>query len=136
VLALLLVILHMGFLMHALVRCGLDRFWLGAFAGLMRALLSTAGIIASVKLIAHGLAPAQPPSTATVPALIFAATAIVGPLTSFAIVFVAYRRTRNIPALQEEKRMPVLTAWIPVALLDVVYTVLAIGGAVSLLQVP
>ncbi len=58
------------------------------------------------------------PATATVMAL---AATVLGPVVSFAVLGIAHRRKKDVPAAQEERLGRPFNAWLPVALLDAAF---------------
>jgi hypothetical protein len=87
---------------NAFVRSVQERFIVGIACGSIRALL----LVAS----AFGALSARP-------SLALAGVAL-GPIVSFAALYIAYRRKKDAPAAQEERLGRPFVAWLPVTLFD------------------
>lgn len=121
----LISIVHLLVTLNALVRSFSSRFWVGAIAGVLRAVLMVVGIIVGFRLSFPG-SEGPPPG----PALIALVVAVLGPVVSFGTLFVAHWRASNVPARDEERMGRPFMAWLPVALLDAAFVVIAIVARV------
>ena len=124
---LFLSIAHLFLALYAIVRSTVAHFWLGTIAGALRAVLIAVGAVVGLRL--GFLGGADPPVGLARLALVIG---VVGPVLSFATVFIAYRRMSNVPAREEEAALRPFMAWLPVAIVDAIFVVLAImAGALA-----
>jgi uncharacterized membrane protein YidH (DUF202 family) len=80
-----------------------------------------AGIVVGVRLAFPGSEGPAPG-----PALVAFVADVLGPIVSVVTLIVAYVRTRDVPAIEEEKFEKPFMAWIPVTLLDIALVVIAV----------
>jgi hypothetical protein len=120
VFGLFITIVHFAVTVNAFVRSLRERFVFGTLGALVRGALMIIGTVVGIRLLLAD--SASPPAG---PALVALITAVVGPIVSFAVLWVAHRRTRNVPAAQEERLGRPFNAWLPVALIDAAWV--AIG---------
>jgi hypothetical protein len=117
-------IVHFAVTVNALVRSVAERFIVGIWGGAMRSVLLVLAAVLGFRVTFPGAG--GPSAGAAVGAVV---AAVVGPLVSFFVVFVAYRRTRNIPAKDEERAGRPLLPWVAVACIDAIYVVIALLAA-------
>lgn len=116
----------------ATFRCAQERWLLGLAGGALRITLlavSALAVLSSPFSFVPGLGhrPAVVSGGLAFAALI---AAIAGPLTSFTVTALAWRRTSNLPAAQEQRASRPLRAWILVAAIDAIFVVLQLGALV------
>jgi hypothetical protein len=129
-------VLHLVLTIRAIVRSISEKFLFGVIGGIGRAALMVLGALMSFQqmslLMLPGFTLRFLPST--FPSALLSAglllVALGGPILTFAIVWAAHRRTKNVPAAQEEKVGRPFMAWVPVAILDAMYLVVSVGAAV------
>lgn len=122
-------VLQLVLVIRAFMRSAAEKFPVGIALGLARvALMLWAAAIsfrqASI-VIMSGLTLRLPASGGTLSAPF---VALAGPLVSFAVLAVSWKRYRNAPAANEEKLRRPFEAWLPVAILDAMYVVVMIGA--------
>ena len=119
-------LLHLVLCFHAAVRCIRERWPIGGLAALVRA-----GLVVVVGLAAVATPLSVTPSpTAAWLSLSAVAAGIGGPILSFFVVYLAWRRTVDVPASQEDAAGRPLAAWVPVGVLDGIFVVMQIGSFV------
>lgn len=123
----------LGFLLvvlNALLRSIRERFVLGVVGGAVRAgLLSLATVEGLRADLAH---MAGHPDPSGLQAFILANAPIAGPAVSFGVLFVAYRRTQDLPAADEQRARRPFGAWLSVALIDAVLIVIGfVAGLIA-----
>jgi hypothetical protein len=94
------------------------RFWIGGVAGVLRVTLTIAEITVSVRT------PSDAGQSSASSMLLVAG--VVGPLVSVGTLIVAYVKNRSVVARDEERFAKPFLAWLPVALLDITFTLLMI----------
>jgi hypothetical protein len=112
---------------RALTGCRREHFVpgvLGAVARLAFAALLAAAMVTSPLALIPGLN--KPALASGVAALATVVAAIGGPMTSFAVLALAHRRTRDAIAADEERLGRPFMLWLPVASFDAVSVVLQV----------
>jgi hypothetical protein len=116
-------IVHVLLVLNASLRSTLERFVLGAAAGVLRVvLLGVVTVNAFKATFATTAATSPPPNPALLAAL------VVGPIVSFVVLVVAYRRMRDVPAALEDRASRVFKAWLGVGIIDAMYVVIALAA--------
>ena len=115
--------------MIASVRCAQERWTIGIAAAVLRVALMAIPAIPSPLSLAPGIGHHPTVVSGGLGAAV-ALAAIAGPLTSFAVVALAWRRTRDLPAAEERRASRPLHAWIPVGIIDAIFVVIQIGALV------
>lgn len=113
---------------NAFVRSVQERFIVGVACGCLRALLLVAGGVGALwarSVRAPGMEAPVPPSAATSIAL---AAVVLGPIVSFAALWLAHRRKKDAPAAEEERLGRPFGAWLPVALFDAAAVAINVFG--------
>jgi hypothetical protein len=111
--AFVLDVVFLGAIGFAIVRAWQARFWAGLVAAVVRlSLLVTAIVLIGFSL----LSPHAPAEAAPLTLAVFWA----GPLVSFAMSFATWRRSKNVPYLQEREAHRVFMPWAVLACLDMV----------------
>jgi hypothetical protein len=114
--------------LNALVRSVSERYVLGSVGALLRVGLVGVSTFYGFRATFAGSEGAS----AGGPVL---AAAILGPIVSFALLYMAHRRMREVPAVQteqEERASRVFTAWLGVAILDAMSVVVTLLASVML----
>lgn len=117
-------IVHVLLVLNASVRSVVERFILGSVGGVLRAVLL--GVV-TVNAFKASLAVSSGP--APTPAYGLLAALVLGPIVSFVVLFVAYRRMRDVPAAQENRASRVFKAWLGVSILDAMFVVIAVAAS-------
>jgi hypothetical protein len=102
-----------------------QRFTPGVFGGIVRANLT---IVVGISSLAAAFSSGRDSPPSIVAALLIPAL-ILGPVVSFAVLFVAYRRARDTPAAQEEQAERLVNAWLAVGIGDAIGIVIALFAA-------
>lgn len=116
-------ILQLAAIANAFVRFVRDRFVVGTLGALVRALLLVVGALGDLSVRAVTFPGSDVPAPPG-PLLIALAAAVLGPLLSFALLWVAHRRRQDVPAADEERLARPFMAWLPVALFDAAFVVI------------
>ncbi len=120
----LVAIVHVSLVLNASVRSVLERFVLGSAGGVLRVVLLGVVTVGTVKAsFAASDAPAPSPAYGLLAAL------VLGPMISFVVLFMAYRRMRDVPAAQEDRASRVFKAWLGVGIIDAMYVVIMIAAS-------
>ena len=127
----LFALVQLGMLVRAVARSSAEKFALGTVGGVVRIVLLVAGGIAYFRAAAGSMAAATSAPSIGVASTILAAE-VLGPLVSFVVLAVAYRRTRvEVPALEEKKLSGPFDIWLPIASIDALgIVVLLLGSAI------
>ncbi|MBX3191544.1 MAG: hypothetical protein KF819_31400 [Labilithrix sp.] len=120
---LLILIVHLLLALNALVRSVLERFVLGSVGGLLRVVLVAVSAVYGFK---SSFAGSDGPAAG--PALVLLVAGGLGPIVSFLVLFMAYRRMREVPAAQEERASRVFKAWLGVGIIDAMSVVIAVAA--------
>jgi len=120
----LVAIVHVSLVLNASVRSVLERFILGSAGGVLRVVLLGVVTVSTVKA-SFAASDAAAPS----PAYGLLAALVLGPMISFVVLFMAYRRMRDVPAAQEDRASRVFKAWLGVGIIDAMYVVIMIGAS-------
>src|SRR5689334_11874751 len=115
-------VLQLIAVVNAFIRSLQERFVVGIVGALARGALLVAGAIGAVAALSA-------PSVAAGASMALAAI-ILGPLISFATIWFAHRRKRDVPAAEEELRGRPFKAWLPVALFDAAFVAINILATV------
>lgn len=123
-------LLHILLCVNAIVRSSRERWMIGVGGGALRIALMVPAIVAVLttpasSLLGFGSHPATVGGALGVALLI---AAVAGPLVSFGTVAVAWRRTRDVPAAEDERAGRPLVAWVGVAVLDAIFVVIQLGA--------
>lgn len=97
---------------------------MGGLAALLRAGLV---VIVGAAAVATTLSVTQSPTAAWLSVGAVAA-GIGGPVLSFLAIYLAWRRTVDVPASQEDVAGRPLAAWVPVGVLDGIFVVIQLGA--------
>jgi hypothetical protein len=116
-------IVHFALALNALLRCMRERFVVGIVGAVGRAALMVAVVVLGFRLTFPGT---QDPSAKEAAAFLMAI--VFGPLISFTVLVIAKRRAQNAPAADEERLERPFTAWLPVAIIDAMFVVAALGA--------
>ena len=117
VFAVFISVLQLAAIVNAFFRSVSERFTLGIVGALVRAGLLAAGAIAAV-LVRSVRYPGSDVPVPSVPGLFVLVGTVLGPMVSFFVLWMAYRRKADAPAAQEERASRPFGAWLPVALFD------------------
>jgi hypothetical protein len=125
-------LLHLVLTIRALLRCVSERYTFGILGGLARAGLMIVGAVIGFKQMAMVMLPGRltlklspdAPSQALAVALLL--VSIAGPVVTFAVLWISYRRYHDAPAAQEEKLQRPFGAWLPVGILDAISVAVAV----------
>ncbi len=110
-----LALVHFLACVYATVRSASSGFRFGVRAGVVRACL----LVLATAFALRGTS------------LLVSATATwLGAPLSFATVFVAYRRARDVPAAKQEAADRPFMAWVPTAIIDALTVLIAVASAV------
>jgi hypothetical protein len=122
-------ILQLAAVINALVRSLQARFIVGIASGCVRALLLVAGAFGALwaRSVGASVTEARVPVLATSMAL---AATVLGPMVSFATLWLAHRRKKDAPAAEEERLGRPFTAWLPVALFDATFVAINVFASV------
>ena len=127
-------LLHFVLTVRALLRCASEKYLVGVVGSLVRALLLVLGAVLVSKRSMIVMIPPLPTltvnraATESEPSLVLPLLAIVGPLLTFALLWVAYRRFQDVPAAQEEKLQRPFDALLPVGIVDAIGLVIFVGA--------
>lgn len=103
----LLTVVHAALVLFAIVVSAAGRFPLGLFGGLLR-------LLVLVLVAAHARSGAAAASGSTRQVLI----ALVGPILTVIVLFVAYGRTSDVPGAYKAEVSRPFKAWVGVVILD------------------
>jgi hypothetical protein len=120
--------LQIAALVNAFVRSLAQRFLAGMVGAAVRALLLAGGIFGWL-WDRHLRVPGSDLAGPAAAAWMVTAAAVLGPLVSFVVLFLAHRRTRDVPAAKEEEAARVFAAWLPVGLLDALFVAINVFAA-------
>jgi hypothetical protein len=115
---------------YALVRCARDRWITGLAGGVLRLVLIgivAFAIVSSPLSMVPGIVHGPTVVTGGL-ALAVGVASFAGPLVSFVVILLAWRRTRNLPAAEEQDARRPLKAWIPVGMIDAIFVVIQVGA--------
>jgi uncharacterized membrane protein len=118
-------VLQFAAIVNAFVRSLRERFVLGAIGAVVRAVLLLGGAI-GVVLVRFVHFPGSDVPAPAGPTFMALVAAVLGPIVSFVVLWVAHRRKRDVSAAQEERVSRPFNAWLPVALFDAAFV--AING--------
>ena len=126
---------HLALTLNALARSIRERFGWGIAGGLARLALMLAqvplmwgrGLWTSV-LGPQGVTPNLEMPAWEVDLVLI--SGIGGPLVSFGVLYLAYRRARDVPAAEEARAARPVNAWLGVAAQDAIFAVIGIAAAV------
>jgi hypothetical protein len=130
----ILSLLHLVLTIRAFLRSLSERFLFGIVVGLVRAALMVVGAIVSAKQATLFMLPgmtlrspgsSSAPSGADVGILL---VTILGPILTFAVLWVSWRRYQDVTAAREEVLRRPFDAWLPVGVLDAIYVVISVGA--------
>jgi multisubunit Na+/H+ antiporter MnhC subunit len=122
-------VIQFATIVNAFIKSLGERFTLGAIGALVRAallILGSAGAVWS-RFVSY------PGSDIPAPALasFMVMTAVVlGPMLTGMVLWVAYRRCKDVPAAEEERLGRPFNAWLPVGLFDAVFVVISVFGLI------
>ena len=110
--------LQLAATVNAFLRCLQNKFVLGAVGALVRVALLLAGAASLFVVKAQQAGGTSASGGITLLALV---ATVGGPLVSFVVLAIAYRRMRGLSAAQEEEASRPFRAWLPVALFDAAF---------------
>jgi hypothetical protein len=119
-------VIQLAAIVNAFARSLRARYILGAVAAVAavaRGVLLISGAVAAL-LVRRVTFPGSDVPAPAGPMLVALVATIAGPLVSFAMLGIAYRRMRNLPAAEEQRASRPFGAWLPVALLDAAFLVI------------
>lgn len=117
-------------IVNALVRSLQSRFAAGIVAAIVRGLLLAIVVVSALSRTPNVQAPGTDAPVPTQMSWAVLVAAVVGPIVSFAALWLAYRRKRDAPAAQEEVVGRPFTAWLPVALFDAAFVAINVFATV------
>jgi hypothetical protein len=122
-------VLQLLALVNAFIRSLKERFVVGTVGALVRAALLLSGVIGAVwsRFVHFPGSDVAAPATASLMAL---GATVLGPVVSFAVLWIAYRRKKDVPAAHEERLGRPFNAWLPVALLDAAFVLINVLATV------
>jgi hypothetical protein len=122
-------VLQFAAVVNALIKSMTGRFMLGTVGAALRAVLLLIGAGGAVwSRFVHYPGSAVPaPALAS---LMVLAAAVLGPVISAVVLWVAHRRSRDVPMADEERLRGPFNAWLPVGLFDAVFVVVNVLGLV------
>jgi hypothetical protein len=113
-------LLHLVLCANAIVRCARERWALGVLGGIARLCL--------IVVVGLGAFAALLSVSGAWTGLGVAVAAIAGPVITFTVIALAWRRSHLVPAAQEEQAERPLRAWVPVGVVDAIFVVIQLGA--------
>jgi hypothetical protein len=120
-------VIQFAVIVNAFLRSWRERFMLGVGGSILRALLLLSGAVGTVWERFVRFPGSDVPSPIGASVLVLAAV-VLGPIVSFVVLWIAHRRRRGVPMLEEERLSRPFNAWLPVALFDTAYVVISAFG--------
>ena len=126
-------LVHLVLTFRALLRSLSERFFFGIVGGLLRAALMLVGAVigfkqAAVVMLPHMTLRLSPSDPSLASSLVLLFVSVAGPVVTFALLWIDYRRFQSVPAAREEELQRPFRAWLPVAILDALYVVITVGA--------
>ncbi len=115
-------LLQVAAVVRALSRSTGERFVPGIVGGLARSVLMVLGLLA----IVWATFPKAGAPAPAILGLMALSAAVLGPLVSFAVLWSAHVRKRDVPFAQEERLSRPFGAWLPVALFDMIFVAMSV----------
>ena len=120
--------LQLAVTVNAFVRSLKERFSVGWIGAIARAILLIAGGAASLRLSFASMAPTTVAGSPDMMRLarVSLISTVCGPALSFGVLWLAHRRKRHAPLVDEERLGRPFDAWLPVALFDAAFVVMSV----------